>query len=310
MKQKPLITVAICTYNRANYLKDTLKDLAVQSEDPAQFEILVVNNNSPDDTPNVCEWFAESNKGIRFRSVMEKKQGLSHARNRAVEEAAGSFLLFIDDDVHLKKDFVEQAVRSVDLVSGLSCAGGRIFVTFDDSEPDWIPDELMAMFGLHDLGDEMKKYPPDNFPRGGNMLIHKELFSKAGLFDTNLGRTGTVLSGSEEKDFIEKARKSGVEPWYLPQLELWHRIGNRRLDREYLKKQSAGIGYSERLRLSGSFFGTGRKFISELIKLAGSAVLAAGYVWKGKADAARFLMIFRFWVLQGFFGIHFKDKQS
>ena len=308
MKQKPLITVAICTYNRANYLKDTLKDLAVQSEDPAQFEILVVNNNSPDDTPNVCEWFAETNQGIHFRSVMEKKQGLSHARNRAVEEAAGSFLLFIDDDVHLKKDFVEQAVRSVDLVSGLSCAGGRIFVTFDDSEPDWIPDELMPMFGLHDLGDEMKNYPPDNFPRGGNMLIHRELFREAGLFDTNLGRTGNVLSGSEEKDFFEKTRKSGVEPWYLPQLELWHRIGNRRLGREYLKKQSAGIGYSERLRLSGSFFGTGRKFISELIKLAGSAVLAAGYFLQGKADAARFLIIFRFWVLQGFFGINFKDK--
>lgn len=305
MKQKLLITVAICTYNRAHYLEDTLRDLAAQTEEPSQFEILVINNNSQDETSGVCSRFSETHRDIRFRWVNEEKQGLSHARNRAVNEAAGSYLLYIDDDVHLEKDFLEQAIRCVDLVSGLTCVGGRIFVTFDDTEPDWIPDELMPMFGLHDLGDEMKKYPSGNFPRGGNMLIHKNLFRRIGLFDTNLGRTGPVLSGSEEKDFFDKVRKSGVEPWYVPRLVLWHRIGKRRLDRDYLKKQSAGIGRSERVRLSGSPTGLGRKFFSEIVKLAGSLLLAVGYIVKGKAGAARFLILFRFWVLQGFFGKNF-----
>lgn len=301
MTQKgPQITVAICTYNRAGYLKDTLEDLTEQNIDPREFEILVVNNNSKDGTETVCEIFSKTQPEYNFSYVEESIQGLSFARNRAAREAQAPVLIYIDDDVKLPQDFIETALIYLEKRPSTMCAGGRIFVSFDDTDPDWIPDELMPMFGLHDLGDEDQFYPPSNFPRGGNMMIRKSVFDVFGYFDTHLGRKGTQLLGSEEKQFFEKLRKNGIEMHYWAELELTHRIGSNRLEKEYLEEQSVGIGRSERMRVSEIDFGTVKKLGSELIKFLGSLLLAIGYLAKGKTRAAGFILQFRAWVLKGF----------
>lgn len=294
------LTLAICTYNRAGYLNDTLADLSVQTAEPDAFEILVINNNSSDHTETVCREFAGLHPELNFRCIIETKQGLSPARNRAAEEASYGMLLYIDDDVHVPKHFVQIALDYLAYNPGLKAGGGRIFVSFDEGDPDWIPKELMPMFGLHDLGDAEKAYPRDNFPRGGNMLIHKKVFKQIGKFDPKLGRTGDHMYGSEEKAFFDRARKNGIKLYYLPKLELHHRIGPNRLTRDYIRKQSVGIGQSERRRLAGQPFRISGKIISEVFKFAASVLLAAGYVTKGKIKAARFILIFRVWVLKGF----------
>ncbi len=301
MKIKPLLTITICTYNRADYLKDTLAGLSVQTADYRQFEILVVNNNSTDHTVSVCSQFKKENPDLNFRMVTETVQGLSQARNRAFSEAASSHILYIDDDVRINPEFVEQGIGCLHQIPDLKCAGGRILVTFEGSDPGWIPSELMPMFGYRDLGDQKKIYPDDNFPCGCNMLIHKELFEKTGMFDTELGRKGPELTGSEEKAFFERVRKKGFNIWYLPELTLHHRIGENRLQKEYLRKQSIGIGFSEYLRLRHSFLKLTRKLFFEMIKLCGSFVLSIGYLAMGNVKAASFIIIFRFWVLKGFF---------
>lgn len=305
----PQITIAICTYNRAGYLKDTLDDLAEQNVAPNVFEILVVNNNSNDGTETVCEIFSKTQPEFNFRYVKEKKQGLSFARNRAAREAQTPVLIYIDDDVHLPHDFIETAIIYLDKRPSTMCAGGRIFVSFDDTDPDWIPDELMPMFGLHDLGDEDQFYPPSNFPRGGNMMIRKSVFDVFGYFDTYLGRKGNELLGSEEKHFFEKLRKNGIEMHYWADLDLVHRIGPNRLEKEYLEEQSMGIGRSERMRVSDIKFGTVKKFGSELIKFLGSLLLAVGYLAKGKTRAAGFILQFRLWVLKGFLNPDTTEKK-
>lgn len=300
MQKNPRITVAICTYNRAGYLKDTLDDLAEQNIKPEAFEILVINNNSKDGTEVVCEIFLKTHPDHQFRCIKETKQGLSFARNRAAREAHSPVLLYIDDDVKLPRHYVYTAIEYSDNRPSTMCAGGRIQVTFDDEDADWIPAELMPMFGLHDLGENDKLYPASNFPRGGNMVIRKSIFDAFGYFNTHLGRRGTRLLGSEEKEFFEKMRKNGVELHYWAHLELTHRIGSKRLEEEYLREQSTGIGRSERLRVSESVPNTIKKFASELIKFAGSLILAVGYLARGKTKAAGFIIQFRLWVLQGF----------
>ncbi len=302
MQSRPRITVAICTFNRAGYLADTLGDLATQRTDPALFEILVINNNSRDGTETVCEIFSKTHPEYNFRMVSEKKQGLSIARNRAAKEAKAEAIFYIDDDVKLPEDFINTALDYLEKRPSTLCAGGRIFVDFDEpeKEPDWIPGELMPMFGLHDLGDDDLTYPKSNFPRGGNMMIRKTVFEAFGYFDTTLGRTGEQLLGSEEKDFFEKIRRNGVDLHYWADLRLTHRIGASRLEKEYLAKQSEGIGRSERLRLMGDYENLLKKFGSELFKLTGCLFLSVWYLMQGRAKAAGFLLQFRFWVLRGF----------
>lgn len=299
MNNLPSITIAICTYNRADYLRDTLHDLSIQSADSTDFEILVVNNNSTDHTFNVCEEFVNKHPDLNIHTVIESNQGLSFARNRCVKEASSNYILYIDDDVHLENTFVETALGYIKKHPDTNCVGGRIFVSFDGEDPAWIPGELMPMFGLHDLGEENRQYPATNFPRGGNMMIQKEVFKKYGGFDTNLGRTGTELLGSEEKEFFERIRKNDVQLHYVGELKLWHRIGPARLQTSYLKNQSIGIGRSERLRVKGSITQTSIKFMSELLKWGGSLFLALGYLIRRKSKAAGFLLQFRVWVLKG-----------
>lgn len=300
MQKDPQITIAICTYNRAGYLKDTLDDLSGQSISSEKFEILVVNNNSKDGTETVCEIFEKTHPDHNFRYVKELKQGLSYARNRAAREAETPVLLYIDDDVKLPENFVETALEYIQRRTSTMCAGGRIHVEFEDDETDWIPNELMPMFGLHDLGDQDKLYPSSNFPRGGNMMIRKSIFDAFGYFDTQLGRKGETLLGSEEKHFFEKIRKNGVELHYWTNMELTHRIGKQRLKTEYIREQSIGIGISERMRIAKSELQTIQKFSGEIFKFLGSLILAIGYLARGKAKAAGFIIQFRVWVLQGF----------
>lgn len=300
MPKGPQISIVICTYNRAGYLNDTLADLSAQNVSSAVFEILVVNNNSEDGTETVCEIFTKTNPELNFSYLTENKQGLSFARNKAAREAQTPVIIYIDDDVRLPRDYVKRALAYIEKRPSTMCAGGRIWVEFDENDTDWIPDELMPMFGLHDLGNEDKFYPPTNFPRGGNMMIRKSIFDAFGYFDTHLGRKGTQLLGSEEKHFFEKLRKNGIELHYWANLELTHRIGSNRLEKEYLEEQSIGIGRSERMRVSKIEFGAINKFGSELIKFLGSLLLAIGYLVKGKTKAAGFILQFRVWVLKGF----------
>lgn len=310
MPKEPQITIAICTYNRAGYLNDTLDDLSAQNVSSAVFEILVVNNNSEDGTETVCEIFTKTNPELNFRYLKENKQGLSFARNKAAREAKTPVIIYIDDDVKLPRSFVQTALAYIEKRPSTMCAGGRIWVEFDESDPDWIPDELMPMFAFHDLGEDDRLYPPSKFPIGANMMIRKSIFDAFGYFDTHLGRKGTQLLGSEEKHFFEKLRKNGIELHYWANLELTHRIGPNRLEKEYLEEQSIGIGRSERVRVSEIEFGTINKFGSELIKFLGSFLLAIGYLVKGKTKAAGFILQFRVWVLKGFLNPNGTKKKS
>src|SRR5690625_7996209 len=85
------------------------------------------------------------------------------------------------------------------------------------------------------------------------MLIFKSVFQKYGAFDVRLGRTGKKLLGSEEKAFFERVRENGVKLYYWPEMELTHRIGATRLKKEYLRRQSEGIGESEGVREKGAW---------------------------------------------------------
>lgn len=310
MQTKPRITVAICTYNRADYLRDTLQGLSVQRADPDQFEILVVNNNSTDRTSQVCDVFHKRSNNLNFRVIAEKQQGLSHARNRAARESSSPVILYIDDDVFLPNDFVETALKYTESYSPPFCAGGRIDVAFEGKprKPGWIPKELMPMFGLHEPYETVREYPQNNFPRGGNMVIHQSVFEKAGYFKTDLGRSGTNLLGGEEKAFFDTVRRKGILLYYWPNLRLTHRIGRDRLKKAYIKNQSVGIGNSEWLRVRHNPADIVRKSAEEALKFAGSLILFLWYGLSGKWRAALFLVQFRIWVLTGFLGSRTGNK--
>lgn len=101
------ISVILCTYNRAQSLVNALESVATQTlPESVEWEVLVVDNNSRDQTRDVVEDFCRRHTP-RFRYVFEPNQGLCYARNSGVREARGDVLAFVDDDVTVEPGWLD-----------------------------------------------------------------------------------------------------------------------------------------------------------------------------------------------------------
>ncbi len=135
------VSIAIPTHNRATYLRQTLEGIARQDFPNAAFEVLVIDNNSRDDTRAVVESFAAERPAPRY--FLETKQGLDHARNRAIAEAAGEIIIFADDDILVESDWIAALISpfSSHGTVPIGAVGGEVVPVFPDGLPLWMAEE-------------------------------------------------------------------------------------------------------------------------------------------------------------------------
>ena len=139
-----MITLAICTFNRCRSLAGTLGYLASQSSvDWSGIEVIVVDNNCTDGTAAVVE---EAGSRLPIRRVVETAQGLSHARNRAIAEARGDWVIFVDDDVILERSWLSAYHRGLLDFNDAGFAGGRVVPEWHGMCPRWFQGEQLAFF--------------------------------------------------------------------------------------------------------------------------------------------------------------------
>ena len=227
-------SVIICTYNRSNGLKTTLESLELQ-ELPGNFswEILVVDNNSTDDTPEKVRDFAEHSELV-VRYVKEKKQGLSHARNKGIAEARGRYLYFIDDDEIADKHLVREIYDTFETYQ-CDCVGGRIYLKCEDEMPRWLTKDLWGFLTYLNYGDNAFQMDEQRYPFGGNMAFSREVFKRIGLFNVNMGRKGDQLFGGEESDLFQRLLASGGKGIYQPKAIVYHVTKKPRLQKKYFR---------------------------------------------------------------------------
>jgi len=238
------LSVVICTCNRADLLPDVINSLQDQTLENERFEILVVDNNSTDDTAKVIEQFSDVSNLVYF---FEKIQGLSAARNRGVAESRGRYVAFLDDDAVADVNWcnkIVEAFRSVDPPP--SAVGGIIEPLFDKPPPAWFP----ASFERRTWGEEaMFLKPPgarDGFS-GSNMAFSRDVLLDFGGFSGKLGMSGQSMRFGEETLLFRKIFRDRPYFWYDPQILVHHRVpaGNLRLG--YRVKRSFYSGRSYRL---------------------------------------------------------------
>jgi glycosyltransferase involved in cell wall biosynthesis len=295
----PLITVAICSYNRCDYLLDTLTDVNRFKAAPEHAEVVVINNNSTDGTEDMLERF-EWTSSLTLRTFNESKQGLSHARNRAIKEAQGRYVLFLDDDVYAEPEFLRLWVDELTAHPHLSGAGGRIIVHFDGEEPRWFPPILHSILGHHFPYGNAQQYSGRAYPTGAHMLIKKDWFQKRGAFNPLLGRNGKVLGGGEEKDVFTKMKSNGDALWFFPKCVIKHRIGTSRLSRDYVMRQAFGMGAGDRIRCENSKDVFNWNWL-QFIKVLGTIAYGFIYMLSGKFSATAVLFQFRYELIRGFY---------
>jgi glycosyltransferase involved in cell wall biosynthesis len=295
------ISVIICSYNREKVMGKTLQHLSVQTD--KDFEIVLVNNNSTDRTEAVCLNFIHENPQLTVSYVLEKKQGLSYARNRGVREAQGEYLVFLDDDAFAFPDYIRNLKAFLKSYPETKAAGGKILPCFESQKPDWMSRYLMSLISTLDRGNKVTLFTGRSYPIGANMLIHRTVFEQYGWFDVNLGRKGKNLDGAEEKDFFLRIKKAGIPVYYIPGLVVEHWAPDSRLTDEFFSKQALAIGASEQIRAKNiSSTEYLKSCLREGFKWGATLVLFAGYTIAGQYPKGAKLLEFRWKVSKGLLG--------
>ncbi len=207
---KPGISVVICTYNREQLLPGCLESLANQGVNKDLYEVLIIDNNSSDNTREVANEFIEKNSN--FRSLFEKKQGLSHARNLGLKEAKADYVGFIDDDARLREDWIEEALKIIN-EKNPDIFGGPAYPIFKNGKPGWFKDEYGTRGDMGETG-WLKK----GFLIGTNMVFKKSLLWEYGGFDPGLGMIGDRLGYGEDADIVFRALEDKKKVYYSKEL--------------------------------------------------------------------------------------------
>lgn len=299
------LSIVIATYNRGQNLLRTLRSLLRQDLPAAEWEAVVVNNNSTDDTLALFEQFAAEHPDFNLRMVTETRQGLSHARNCGMAAAAGEYIAIIDDDEEVNIGFGRAYVDFFDAHPNVVACGGKITPLYEFDPPRWLsPYAERPIAGTLNLGEQAIPFTGGRYPGGGNMAIRRSTIERYGVFNPELGRTGSRLLAGEEKDLFRRLAAAGEEIWYFPGAEILHIIPQSKLTLEYFDRLTGMVGVSERVRtqsLSRGAYLT--RLGAEAVKWGGTAVLAVGYLLRGEAAKGGCLFRMRWNITRGLLGL-------
>jgi len=236
------ITVAICTWNRCELLRQTLDQLTrAVVPTGTTLEVIVVNNNCTDATDQIIGEFGDR---LPVRRLFESSPGLSYARNAALSAATGDYVVFTDDDVLVSESWLREFEAATRAFPEAAAIGGII-------EP-WFPEppdpELMEAFselkrgfcGL-DHGLEGGPLPDGLFIWGANMAFRSGAIRDL-RFDPNLGPSPTSTVCADETDFLRRIRASGGGAVWWPGMRVRHYVLPSRMTLEYLLRHAIGKG--------------------------------------------------------------------
>jgi glycosyltransferase involved in cell wall biosynthesis len=253
------------------------------------WEIIVVDNNSADETSERC---IEMSSALPLRYLFEHRQGLSRARNTGIASATGSVLCFLDDDLLIDPQWLtalSQGLEQWDTAAGF---GGKVLPLWGHvKKPRFFTDSsafgLNALIPYQDLGEEPKVYPDSHMPAGGNMVLRREVFATIGLFREDMGRTGTALRGAEDVELFARMSSNDMKVVYLPKMTVFHPVDPLRLTTGSIARRYFWSG-RDHIRLYGThneyktFLGVYRYLYRQIVEDAVSYIL--GKVGVGRRD--------------------------
>jgi glucosyl-dolichyl phosphate glucuronosyltransferase len=234
MIKNPAISVVVCTHNRAALLDQALESLVSQTLDRSQFEIIVVNNCSSDDTAGVVERYKAHRAGeVLLRSVDEPVLGLGHARNTGWQAAQGDYVAFMDDDAKADPHWLERALDLLRQHAAMPVAvGGQIRPLYVSPKPAWYKDE----YEVRSWGEVSRRLVSGESFSGSNMIVSKAILRRLNGFDASVGMRGERVSMGEETVLFNKiwhALGDQTLLMYSPDLVVYHAVGKHNMRPRY-----------------------------------------------------------------------------
>ena len=237
------LTIGICTWNRAKLLDTSLNAFKkVHLPGDIDWEILVVNNNSTDETDDIIEKHA---KNLPIRRLFEPQAGKSYALNHAIREAGGDYILWTDDDAIVDNNWVKAYVEAFRRWPEAVFFGGPVLPWFEHEPPEWLNEETMPIvasaYAIRDFEEGFNELTHDKLPYGVNMAVRcKE--QKRYLYNTNCGpRPNSEIRG-EETMLMHELLKNGHEGRWVPKAKVSHYIPKKRMSIKYIKNYYEACG--------------------------------------------------------------------
>jgi GT2 family glycosyltransferase len=206
-----------------------------------EFEIVVCDNASTDDTAKVVAAVAESST-IPVRTCYQAKPGDAPARNRALQEATGQWLAFFDDDQLAPENWLSELVAAAEKTGG-PIVGGAVRLDLDTRQRAEFGSFVREALRETDLYPQLQPYLRRALPGTGNALVARSVFEAIGNFDESF------INGGSDYDFFARARAAGLALWYTPDAVVRHRVDPGRLTAEYFRHDalSGGADHAEHL---------------------------------------------------------------
>jgi glycosyltransferase involved in cell wall biosynthesis len=216
---KLAISVVICTFNRAELLSSVLQTLCEQTINKSDYEVLVVDNNSQDSTPNLTKTFCRNYPNIRY--FLETRPGLSHARNRGWQEAKGLYVAYVDDDCKIPAQWLEIAMKIIDQIAP-AAFGGPAYAFYNSPKPYWWKDS----YGDYEQSPVPRPLDPLEYLQGNNMFFRRKVLECMNGFDVRLGMSDKNLGYHEETELQRRIRKTMSHEliYYDPGLHVFHLV--------------------------------------------------------------------------------------
>jgi glycosyltransferase involved in cell wall biosynthesis len=230
------LTVAICTWNRSRQLRDTLECIKqLKVPDAVEWELLVVDNNSTDDTQQVLSAFKND---LPLRALFEPRQGQSFARNLAIREAHGEIIAWTDDDVCPDEHWLQATYQAFDRYNA-DMVFGIVHPRWLSAAPTWYEyQRFRGKFALLDYGPEsFAAAHVDHTFYGANHAGRRDVFRALQGYREDLGLVGDG-GGEDDTEFFTRALAAGMRIVYEPRSIIWHMIDEARCTKGYHRKRT------------------------------------------------------------------------
>jgi glycosyltransferase involved in cell wall biosynthesis len=243
--EAPDISVVITTYNRADLLSATLQGLFAQEAAGVRYEIVVVDNNSTDNTRDVVQSFC-ARGGPVLRYVFEPRQGVSQGRNAGVAAARASIIAFTDDDVAPRPGWIANIKRAFDEHKQVDFVGGKILPEWQTPPPRWLTMDHWWPLALLDRGDEpffVNAANPLCLPTA-NAAFRKEVLSRIGPF-------AEEFSTREDHELLIRLCQAGYQGLYEPNVVVVAKVQPERMRKSYHRQWNKATGkFNSLMRLA------------------------------------------------------------
>ena len=239
----PLVSVVICTHNRARDLQRALRSVVAQTLSPEAFETIVVDNASTDETRTVAREETAANVYYVFHPTL----GLCRARNAGWRVARGQYVAYLDDDAEATPGWLGEIVRGFESVHPTpGCLGGRVEPIFEAPRPAWLSDEIALGLTIVDWSEaphvieDLRK----EWLVGANIACRREVLEQVGGFHPALDRSGDNLLSSGDVYLQRLIMEAGHSCYYQPTASVRHHVPAARLEQRWFVRRYYWQGIS------------------------------------------------------------------